>query len=87
MKCRLTPQKNNLKNQYSNAVIFIGPFKISTDNYHAVIDSALCVYKTARVVGSRRVTRTWKQQNASRTPRRAVSRTLLELFVYLIANG
>ena len=29
----------------SNAVIFIGPFKISTDNYHTVDDSALCVYK------------------------------------------
>ena len=23
----------------------IGPFKISADNYHAVVDSALCVYK------------------------------------------
>ena len=36
---------------YSNAVIlnpsFIGPFKISTDHYHAVVVSALCacVYK------------------------------------------
>ena len=49
--------------------------------------SALCVYKTARVVGSRRVTQAWKLQNASRAPWRAVSRTLLELFVYLIANG
>ena len=48
------------------SVIYIGPFKISTDHYHAVMDSALCVYKTARVVGSRRVTRAWKQQNASR---------------------
>ena len=25
-----------------NLVIFIGPFKISTDHYHAVVDSALC---------------------------------------------
>ena len=34
---------------YSNAVIlnFIGPFKISTDHYHTVVDSVLCacVYK------------------------------------------
>ena len=45
------------------------------------MDSALCVYKTVRAVGSRRVTHAWKQQNAS------VSHTLLELFVYLIANG
>ena len=50
------------------------------------MDSALSLYKTARVVGSRRVTRAWKQQNAYREPRRAVSRTLFELFVYLIAN-
>ena len=29
------------------SVIFIGPFKISTDHYHVVVDSALCacVYK------------------------------------------
>ena len=34
-------------NSFSNAVIFIGPFKISTDHYHAVVVSALCacVYK------------------------------------------
>ena len=51
------------------------------------MNSVLCVYKTARVVGSRRVTREWKQQNTSCVPRRAVSNTLLELFVYLIANG
>ena len=30
---------------YSNAVIFIGPFKISTDKYHAIHDNALSVYK------------------------------------------
>ena len=68
----------------------IGPFQISADNYHDVDDSAMCVYKTvktARVVGSRRVAGAWKQQNASRAPRRDVSRILLELFVYLIANG
>ena len=42
------------------------------------MDSALCALC---------VTRVWRQRNASRSPRRAVSHTLLELYVYLIANG
>ena len=29
----------------SNAVIFIGPFKISIDNYHTVDNIALCVLR------------------------------------------
>ena len=53
------------------SIILFGPFKISADNYHAVDDSTLCVYKTAHVVGSRRVTRPCKQQNLSRAPGRA----------------
>ena len=36
------------------------------------MDSALCVYKTARVVGSHRVTRVWKQTNESRAVRTPV---------------
>ena len=32
------------KCSHFKSFIFIGPFKISTDNYHAVDDSALCVY-------------------------------------------
>ena len=31
-----------LSNSHFKSVIFIGPFRISTDNYHAVDDSALC---------------------------------------------
>ena len=31
--------------------------EISADNYHAIDDSVLCVYKTARVIGSRCETR------------------------------
>ena len=46
-----------LMQSFFKSVILIGPFKISVDNYHAVMDSALCVYKTARVVCSRRVAR------------------------------
>ena len=49
-------------------VILIGPFRISADNYHAVDDSALFVYKTAGVVGSRRVKCVWRKQNAPRSP-------------------
>ena len=42
--------KRDVKDKHSNAfksVIFIGPSKISTDHYHAVVVSALCacVYK------------------------------------------
>ena len=42
--------------QSFKSVVLIGPFKISADNYHAVDHSALGVYKTVHVVGSRRVT-------------------------------
>ena len=50
------------------SIIVICPFKISADNYHAVDDNVLDMYKTASLVGSRRVTRVWKQQNAPCAP-------------------
>ena len=45
-------------------------------------------FQSARVVDSHRLTRTGEDNKTHPArPRRAVSRTLLELFVYIIANG
>ena len=54
-------------------LFLIDPFKISPDNYNAVDASALCVYKTASVVGSRRVTRMRRQHNSPHVLGRAHS--------------
>ena len=40
------------KCSHFKSVILIGPFKISADNYHAVDDSALCVFTLLPMVES-----------------------------------
>ena len=69
---------------YFKSIILIGSFKISVDNYHDVTDSKSCVRKTARVIGSRRVTQCVKAIHASHPNQRAVPRALLQLFTLVV---